>query len=141
MSKDNSNFNILLVDDETDLGEVCVEILQLNGYTVKYFSNGIEALESVKNSEEIQLLITDINMDTITGPRLFSELSQKIKTNDVLKLPVIFMSGEYELKVEFLDPNSCSIYYLPKPFQINDLLNQVSQIYQKHARPADAKIS
>lgn len=136
----NSQFKILLVDDETDLGDVCVEILQLNGYTVQYFSNGIEALESVKQTDQIQLLITDINMDHISGPRLFSELSQKIKANNEANLPVIFMSGEYAQKVE-ANAKPCGIYYLPKPFQINDLINQVSQIYQKYSDTTSNKVA
>lgn len=141
MTTQNADFKILLVEDETALGEVCVEILQLNGYSVDYFSNGLEALESVKKNDQVQLLITDINMDHITGPRLFSELSKKMKTTDMSNLPVIFMSGEYEQKMHFTNPDNCGIYYLPKPFQIHDLINQVSIIYQKYSKLSTTKAS
>lgn len=131
----------MLVDDESELGEVCVEILQLNGYNVEYFSNSLQALASVKQSSQVQLLITDINMDQMNGPKLFSELNKKIKPANGTNLPVIFMSGEYNQKVDFLDSNNCGIYYLPKPFQIHDLLNQVSEIYQKYSAPGVSKVS
>ncbi|MBY0554718.1 response regulator [bacterium] len=141
MNNDISNFKIMLVDDELELGDICVEILQLNGYSVEYYVNGLEALESVKQLNQVHLLITDINMDSITGPKLFSELYKKIQNIGGTNLPVIFMSGEYDKKVGHLDSHNVGIYYLSKPFQIHDLLNQVSEIYQKYSAPEVGKVS
>ncbi len=78
---------ILLVDDETELREVVVDILSEPGHTVLTASDGYEALR-VLVDRTVDLLITDLKMPGISG----FELARQAKLMRP-HLQVIYISG------------------------------------------------
>lgn len=68
---------ILIVDDEVDVLDLCKRILETQGYRVKSTHNGYEAIE-IANSEEFDLLLTDIKMPGMSG----LEIAQMLKESD-----------------------------------------------------------
>jgi CheY-like chemotaxis protein len=66
---------ILYVDDEKVITDMAVRMLGNRGYSVVSRSNSLDALELFReNSQEIDLVITDMTMPGMTGDRLASEL-------------------------------------------------------------------
>jgi len=61
-----SNFNILIVDDNKINQIVTQNILKKKGYTCNLASNGMAAIEKVKN-ESFDLVLMDINMPEMNG--------------------------------------------------------------------------
>ncbi|MHA7059459.1 tetratricopeptide repeat-containing hybrid sensor histidine kinase/response regulator [Aquimarina sp. M1] len=61
-----SNFNILIVDDNKINQIVTQNILKKKGYTCNLASNGMDAIEMVKN-EDFDLILMDINMPEMNG--------------------------------------------------------------------------
>lgn len=126
-----ANFNILLIDDEVDLGELCEEILISQGYNVKYFSKPEEVLSSQLDICDFHLIITDINMGTLNGLELYAKLNKNYQEKNIGNcLPVIFISGGDDSKVKDIESDEKQIYYLQKPFNINQFLNKVASILQ-----------
>jgi len=113
---------ILVVDDEKHIKELLKEFLSFNGYETIVASNGIEALEILKD-KSCSLLITDMNMPYMDG----IELVQRIRSFDI-SLPIIGMSCK-DKETEFL--NAGADYFLLKPFNIYHLKFIVNSILGK----------
>jgi PAS domain S-box-containing protein len=80
---------VLLVDDEPDLLEIANAYLTEMGYTVVQAENGASALEAAKDSEKIDLLVTDVIMP---GGMNGAELAQRVRQLSP-DTKVIFTSG------------------------------------------------
>lgn len=108
----------LVVDDEGGVRKLITEILKQNGFHVFAAADGLEAVAIVnKYLDDIALLLTDITMPHMTGPRL-AERALTIAPH----LKVIFMSGYTEnamIQQDTLSPNSV---FLSKPFTSEALL-------------------
>lgn len=65
--------NILVVDDEPDIGEMLREILQLEGYRVAIAPSGRAAL-GLAQSSAFDAALVDINMPGMTGIELIGKL-------------------------------------------------------------------
>ena len=78
-------FSILLVDDEPDLLAVWQLILSGEGYTVRGASNGVEALDCVKQRLP-DLVITDWMMPLMGG----AELCRRLRAQqDLAGIPIL----------------------------------------------------
>ncbi len=87
MAKILNNINILLMEDEIDLGETLQDILKKAGYQVTWVKNGIEA-STITYVQEFDLYIFDINIPELDGLALLDFLRN---VND--KTPTIFISA------------------------------------------------
>ncbi len=80
---------ILIVDDEEILAQIMGDFLVDLGYTVKIFTNSLDALDVFRsNPNDIDLVITDYTMPHLTG----LELAGAIRTLNT-SIPIILCSG------------------------------------------------
>lgn len=80
---------ILVVDDQPAVCYVTGEMLEQEGYTVLCAEDGEKAMRLFEEyRDQIVLLVTDIVMPGMTGPRLAQQLRLQ-RPN----LPVLFVSG------------------------------------------------
>ena len=87
---------IALVDDETSIASTMESILTSLGYRVHSFSDGREALETIKgNPAEFDLVITDFSMPRVTG----LDLARNLREAKV-HIPIILTSGYLDKEVE-----------------------------------------
>lgn len=117
---------ILLVEDEDMLRGLIRELLEIKGYFVLEASQGVEALEIFKKSQEpVDLVLTDVVMPHMSG----SELVERLRKEQPA-LRVIFMSG-------YTGANNAAIHkslempgvaFLQKPFRLNALISQVEEL-------------
>lgn len=61
-----SQMNVLVVDDEEVIRDVCTQILEAEGYNVTTVSNGREALHQV-SEKSFDVVVTDIMMPDMSG--------------------------------------------------------------------------
>jgi two-component system, chemotaxis family, chemotaxis protein CheY len=114
---------ILLADDSPSIRKFVAFSLAVKGYEIIAVSDGMEALEKLPN-EQINLVITDLNMPNIDG----FELIKTIRSNEELKeMPIIILSSmagseEIERGIK-CGANS----YLIKPFDPKRILYEVSK--------------
>ena len=115
---------ILLVDDETNIRELAVEVLSRQGYRVVTAGTGEEALEvyGAPNSG-IDLVILDISMPGMGGRQCLERL---MEMNPEVK--VIISSG-YSLGGRLSDAiNLGAAAFIPKPFSPKDMLATVRKV-------------
>jgi CheY-like chemotaxis protein len=86
---------LLIVDDEENIRFLFKEELEEEGYMVDVASNGLEALEKIKN-DVFDLVILDIKMPGMNGIQALNEIKNMNKG-----LPVILCSAYGEFKQDF----------------------------------------
>jgi two-component system, cell cycle sensor histidine kinase and response regulator CckA len=99
--------------------------LRRQGYSVLEAGNGLEALDvKAGHSGPIDLVVSDVVMPEMDGPTLLKELR---KDNPDLKF--IFMSGYTDDALSTLE-NGEEFSFLPKPFQLAELVSKVKEVIQ-----------
>jgi CheY-like chemotaxis protein len=112
---------ILLVEDNDLVREQAAIRLERLGYHVIFAANGVEAIEILRSTPDIQLLFTDIVMPLgINGFELANE-ARKLRPN----LPVLFTSG-YSEKFTY-QPNQLGpgISWLSKPYLTDEFAEKI----------------
>ena len=122
--KKNSK-KILLVEDDTNFGNILKEYLQINNYDVVLAKNGIEGYEKFSSSE-FDLCILDVMMPYKDGFSLAREIRNKNE-----EVPLIFLTAK-NLKEDVLKGFKIGADdYLTKPFDSEVLLAKIKAIMSR----------
>lgn len=111
--------NILVVDDNQNMGLLINELLSEEGHNVKSVSNGAEAIELLR-SERFDLLLSDLIMPEVTGYDVISSLDKLDKRP---KVGIITGWGERHKALEQVD------FIIKKPFDLSELTNHINNIF------------
>ena len=125
---------ILLVDDEPTTVKILKRTLESQGYIVYDALNGREGIEFV-NTQDVDLVITDIEMPEMDGIDMFKALKASVRTKNI---PVIVVTADKFLKESFrkLGVND----FMAKPMDPNVILERVPRALKlKSRRFRDAK--
>ncbi len=115
---ENTQKQIMIIDDENLVRMVLQDILIDLGYKVKSFESGAKAIEYYKvNKKDIDLVICDMMMPKLTGSDVFKALK---KINKDVKF--IILSGYSNEDIDELH-GVCD--YLTKPIMLNSLGNVI----------------
>ncbi|GAB4270924.1 MAG: hypothetical protein Kow0092_25450 [Deferrisomatales bacterium] len=120
---------VALVEDEPAVLELAAEHLRDCGYRVEAFPSGREALAALEAGEEVDLLITDVVMPGMAGPRLAHRLRQRWP-----RLPVIYVSGHTGEAAADLQADGWGTRFLEKPFRLSELDRTVREALEERAR-------
>jgi CheY-like chemotaxis protein len=112
---------ILLVEDNENVQQAIAAMLKVLGYTVHSAQNGVMALNIAQQSDDIDLLLTDI---VLPGDMNGIELSEKIRA-DQPKLKCLFMSGYAALPNHQIPING---ELVGKPFEIESIAIKLREI-------------
>ena len=121
----NNNFKILLIDNEERMTESLKTLLEMEGYSVKTFTDSEKASGFLKENS-FDLVITDIKMPAVDGLEILNRAHQK----DPL-LEVILMTGYASLvsAKEAVDQGAFS--YLTKPVEFEELKIAIARALEK----------
>ena len=86
---DNSQYTILVVDDNLLLRDLVVVNVEMEGYQVITAENGLEALNMLR-SQTVDLMLLDIMMPVMNG---YEVLQQMQSDPELSRTPVIVMSA------------------------------------------------
>lgn len=114
---------ILVADDSASIRKFVALALSAKGFEIIQVSDGMEALEMLPR-ENVDLIITDLNMPNIDG----FELIKSIRKNPMYEdIPIIILSSlvNNEIIDKGLEYGANS--YLTKPFDKNLILYEVSK--------------
>jgi signal transduction histidine kinase len=131
---------LLVVDDDPGVRHVITYVLQNQGHTVLAARDAREAWQLWRgHRHSVRLVITDINLP---GDASGFDLGRAILGDDA-SLPLIFSSGYCPDILGQATSLQLGINYLPKPFDVLDLLNAVGHalttavtVQHLHARRA-----
>ncbi len=108
-------FNILIVDDEKNIREGLGKALELEDYQVYLAENGKEALKQL-NSEEIDLIVTDLKMPEMSGEDLLKKVASAYPT-----VPVIILTGHGTIESAVNAMRDGAYDFLTKPLNLDRL--------------------
>ena len=125
--------NILLVEDDLNLGIILSDQLKSDGYAVSLCNNGVEAMQRF-NEDKFHLCIFDVMLPRKDGFTLTRDIR---KTNTAI--PILFLSarGMTEDKVEGF--NAGGDDYLSKPFSIEELQLRIKALLKRVNIKVDEK--
>jgi len=116
---------ILVVDDSPTVVKFVSFSLKNGGYQVVTACDGMDAIEKISNmSEDVDLVITDLNMPNLDGYRLIQTLRQNEKHQ---KTPIIILTSETEEEDRRQGMEVGADSYLVKPFKSSLLLSEVAR--------------
>jgi CheY-like chemotaxis protein len=115
---------ILVVEDEPILGNLCVRILKLNGYTVDLAKNGRVAKEMIQN-HDYDMCLTDIRTPEMDGMELYKYLQEDRPS---LAQNVIFMTGDVMSKGINTFIEKYKVRYILKPFTQGELTAVIKEL-------------
>lgn len=118
---------ILAVDDDPHILEVLEVRLVSAGYDVVTASDGAEAL-NVLATRPVRLVISDIRMPGMDGMRLLAEMERR-----GLRLPIIFLTAHGSISGAVEAIKHGAVDYLTKPFDGQELLTRVAEVFAKAA--------
>src|SRR5712692_6453900 len=121
---------VLLAEDNEAVRVLAERVLRSEGYAVLVAAHGYEALQLAQaHAGPIHLLLTDVMMPGMSGPRLAEELER-----DRPETAVLFMSGYTEQTVIERGSLREGITYLQKPFTPGVLIRRVREMLDASRR-------
>ena len=120
-------FTLLMVDDSPDMCRFVHDYFR-GEYTVITASNGEVALERLEENDNIDLVVSDVNMPKMDG----LELCKRIKTDlRWSHIPVILLTGRRSDQVEMEGLRLGADDYITKPFNVEMLRLRVKKFIEK----------
>jgi PAS domain S-box-containing protein len=117
--------SILVLEDDISVRHMSVRILRNLGYQVIEAANGDDAQRLFKadTGQKIHLLLTDMVMPQMSG-RAFADWLRKVSP----ETKVVFVSGYLEESLHPGDRLENGMFFLPKPFDPEQLAKTVRQV-------------
>ncbi|SNT31362.1 Response regulator receiver domain-containing protein [Noviherbaspirillum humi] len=113
-TRDQVHRKILLVDDNLDLLELAIDYLHFLGHEVIAASNAEEALDRLRATPDVQVLISDVTMPGMSGIELARRAREMYPW-----LRVLLVSGRADLVAA--EAATQHFDFLPKPYRIADM--------------------
>jgi DNA-binding response OmpR family regulator len=131
------NYDIIIIEDESDLGNVISEYLKLRGFSVIWFQRADEALEYyLDNKLDNKLIIVDVQLPDMNGFDLAAEI---VKLNP--SQPFFFLTAHNEKQDRLRGLKLGAIDYISKPFEIEELVLRIGNIINKFSNKPAAPIA
>jgi two-component system, chemotaxis family, sensor histidine kinase and response regulator PixL len=116
---------ILVVDDSAALRRTLALTLEKNGYRVLQAKDGKEALEVLKKSSAIDLVICDIEMPNMNG---FEFLGIRRRDGELMKVPVAMLTSRSNDKHRNLAMQLGAVAYFTKPYIEQEFLTEIKKL-------------
>jgi DNA-binding NtrC family response regulator len=121
----DTNYKILIVDDDQEVRNSLSSILESVGYTVETAENGKQAIRKCENTSFITALI-DIELPDIKGTDLLCILGEKQP-----KMVKIIITGHPSIENAAKSVNEQADGYLLKPFNFQELLLMINKLIDR----------
>lgn len=118
---------VLVVEDDREIHRLICEYLETQNYKTVSAENGFEAVRSVKEQNDISLMILDLMLPFQSGDVVL----QKIR--DFSNIPVIVVSAKstVQSKIDIIKMGADD--YMTKPFDLDELLVRVEAVLRRYS--------
>ena len=110
---------VAIVDDDSGVRKALQRLLRVHGLDVVVHDSGMKFLES-SELHEVECLILDMHMPGMSGVEVLEEV-RVVAT----KLPVVLMTGRYEVDFAQRSLDAGASAFLRKPFGEDELLRAI----------------
>lgn len=115
-------YNLLIVDDESEIREILMEVLSELPLSFHQAENGLEALDVVK-SQQIDLIITDLAMPKMNGFEFLRSLKNLGRS-----IPCMVLTGHGDKTISQQVKSFGVVEFVDKPFEMEVLIKKVQAI-------------
>lgn len=122
------NLHILLVEDDSDFGNILKQYLEMSGYLITWAQNGEEALEFFKK-EPFDICVLDVMMPKMDG---FTLAEKIININP--ETPFVFLTARKMKEDKLKGLKLGADDYIVKPFEADELVLRLKNIIKRSAR-------
>jgi sigma-B regulation protein RsbU (phosphoserine phosphatase) len=133
-------YKILVVDDEPDLEPLMLQRMRRNiragRYSFVFAHNGIEALEMLKEEDDIDMVLSDINMPQMDGLTLLEQIP-KVDPN----VRSVIISAYGDMKNIRTAMNRGAFDFVTKPLDFEDLQVTIERTLRNMAEWREALMS
>lgn len=124
--KEDRNYNILMIDDE----EICLTGTELfltlaPEYNLIKCRNGLEALDYLKDHQDVDLILLDMMMPDMDGIEVLEALN---KDDHLRKIPVLLQSGISDEKEMNKAQELNATNFIAKPYNSKQLINKLNKM-------------
>jgi DNA-binding response OmpR family regulator len=116
---------ILLAEDDLNLGVLLVDYLEIEGFEVKLFKDGVSALKAFQNYA-FDLCLLDVMMPNMDGFALAKEIRVKDK-----RVPLIFITAKSLKEDKLKGYGLFADDYITKPFDEEELLWKIKAVIRR----------
>ena len=120
---ENSNYTVLVVDDDKDLNNTLRDALSEVGFNVLTNNSGLKGLETLRSgSRNVDVVLLDYSMPVVDGSQTLEYLTDrfpKVKTIGITGFNTAELPDDYRNKVGKL---------LTKPIMISDLVAAIHSV-------------
>jgi DNA-binding NtrC family response regulator len=127
------NGRVLIIDDDESMCDVLREALTQREFDVMCRNSADEGLRLL-NEQEFDVVVTDVNMPTMTGV----ELCRRIIANRE-DLPVVVMTAFGSMETSVLAIRAGAYDFVTKPFEIDDLVLTLDRALKHRALRQEVK--
>lgn len=112
--------DLLIVDDNIELGDMLFDILLSEGHEVRIARNGLEGVTEIRQRKP-ELILLDVEMPQLDGPGLAYQLFLHDAGEEAI--PIILLSGIVSL--DTVARRVGTPYFLTKPYSLKELFSMM----------------
>lgn len=117
---------VLIIEDDEGIIEATQIAIEMLGYEVQTLTKGDTVQETVKEFKP-DVIMLDLLLSGMDG----KEICKKLKKDpETAVFPVIMLSAHPTAKISAEEAGAD--YFLPKPFDVNELLEKVEKLANRH---------
>lgn len=117
----SNEFTIFVVEDDPDISEILEDNLQREGYRVRRFAHGEQALEAILEKRP-DLVILDLNLPGMSGIEICKYMRNNEATADT---PVLMLTARSEEIDKIIGFEVGADDYVTKPFSPREVLARI----------------
>src|SRR5258708_3157611 len=126
--KKTSDYSVLVIEDDQTIREAIMETLREEGYQVVSAINGEDALKLLDSIPMPPAFIVDLFMPEMDGAEFLSRARVRYGRNGVAPVLMLTAAGHGEVTANLIEVED----YLPKPYDIGELLRHVWSMIDKN---------
>ena len=121
---------VLVVEDEDSVRRFTARVLSDAGYRVEAAASAEEALEALDRGERFDLIVSDVCMPGLSGPRFVEQLRRREADTKVL-----YVTGYPDQLFDEREKLWVDEAFLDKPFTVRGILESVALLLYGHLAP------
>jgi len=121
---ENTNYRILVVEDEPTLLETLEYNLKHQGYTVHTANNGLKALE-IAREERPDVIVLDVMLPGMDGIEVCRVLRQE------MNMPILMLTARVDEVDKIVGLEVGADDYMTKPFSMRELLVRIKALLRR----------
>ncbi len=119
---------VLLVEDEELISTMVRLNLEQEGFSVQHFGDAESMLEYAEsNPRSFDIVLLDIMLPGMTGEEALPKLRQHCPD-----VPVMMLTAKQDVETRVSTLNHGADDYLPKPFNVLELIARVNSLLRRH---------